>query len=218
MKNTRPIQSVPRSSLSAARSAFSLIELLTVVGIIAVLAALVAAGIGPVRRMADESRCATNLRTLGQLAQMQSADNGGYVPQAMWDSTNTNAKPNLRDYGLTNEGLVCPAVLVGRSYGINIKLIAGSNNEGQWGAGDIQYWKRGRYPYSELDPVKAMLFTETTQYYSGDTLSALQFRHNGYVNAVFADGHVERFSMADLTRDEEDKEGKRFWTKGITSY
>lgn len=199
------------------RSAFTLIELLTVIAVVTVLCMVLFSSLSLVRGRADDTRCATNLRSLGQISQTQATENGGWVPQAMWDlKNNAAARPNLLDHGLTDEGVRCPAVESGRSYGINIKLIAGGT-EGQWGENDVQYWKRGRYQLSQLDAVKAMAFTETTLYTSEDSLSKLAFRHQGFANVVYLDGHVDKVSFADLTQKEDDPDGKLFWTRGITT-
>lgn len=206
-----------RCHIPLTRSAFTLIELLTVIAVVVVLCTVLFGSLGVVRGKADNARCVTNLRSLGQLAQTQAAVNGGWVPQAMWDlANNAAARPNLRDHGLTDEGAHCPVVVSGRSYGINIKLIAGGS-DGQWGKNDIQYWQRGRYQLSELDPVKAMAFTEATLYTSEDSLGKLAFRHQGFANVAYLDGHVDRVSREQLTQDEDDPGGKLFWTQGITT-
>ena len=62
------------------RAAFSLVELLLVIGIIAVLLALLLPVIGRVRRYAQATTCATNLRQLGQAMVLYAQQNHGHLP------------------------------------------------------------------------------------------------------------------------------------------
>ncbi len=61
--------------------AFTLVELLTVVGIIAVLIAVLLPMLSVVQRAAMQTRCASNLRQIGQAIVLYSADNAEWVPR-----------------------------------------------------------------------------------------------------------------------------------------
>ncbi len=78
--------------------AFTLIELLVVVVIISILAALALGAISSVRRKADATQSAHNLRTLAQANAAYLAENGRYAPAAnnrntrRWHGARTSAK------------------------------------------------------------------------------------------------------------------------------
>jgi len=61
---------------------FTLVELLVVIGIIAVLIALLLPAISRARQSSQNLKCASNLRTLGQLLVMHANDHKGYLPLA----------------------------------------------------------------------------------------------------------------------------------------
>ncbi|MBC2595322.1 type II secretion system protein [Ruficoccus amylovorans] len=192
----------PRLHTPLTRRAFSLIELLVVVAILGLLSGILFSVLTHVRTMSAETQCASNLRELSRMASLQSMENGGWVPQARWYDDLRAARPNLRDYGLTEELIQCPATELPLSYGININLVAGSSSGAQWGAGDVQFWQRGRYKIAELDPVHTLLFADTfgttTGYYVVNDLHA-DYRHSGKMQASFIDGHVEKLTAEDLT-------------------
>ena len=137
----------PRSSTPfRGRCGFTLIELLAVIAVVALLAGLLFSALTHVRAMAQQTHCANNLRELARLANLQATENGGWVPQAMFFSTRSAARPNLRDYGMTDELMQCPSAEFSDSYGINNKLVQGSDIKNKtWGANDVQYWQHGRY-------------------------------------------------------------------------
>jgi prepilin-type N-terminal cleavage/methylation domain-containing protein len=67
------------------RSAFSLIELLVVIAVIAVLAGLLIGAIGKARDKAEESRCVSNLRSIGTAALLHANSNNMRLPKP-WSS------------------------------------------------------------------------------------------------------------------------------------
>ena len=62
------------------RRAFTLVELIVVVAVICILAALILAGVQSVRRQADTTHSASNIRTLAQANIAYLAENGRYCP------------------------------------------------------------------------------------------------------------------------------------------
>ena len=63
------------------KKAFTLVELLVVIGIIAVLIAILLPALTAAKAQANRLKCASNLRTLGQVAFQYAYDNKGWIPR-----------------------------------------------------------------------------------------------------------------------------------------
>ena len=184
-------------SRSNEKSAFTLIELLVVIAIVGVLFALFLGSVSGIRNSANLVKCTSNLRQIHQLSLAWSQDNGGWVPQATWYSTNNPAylnAPTLAAYGLKKELCLCPAArqLTNLAYGINSALVTANP---QWGPNDDYYWRHGKYNMSQLRS-SVILFSDSSLYISASTYAA--YRHQGKANLVFADGHVETRATNDM--------------------
>lgn len=64
----------------ARRTAFTLVELLVVIGIIALLVSVLLPALGAARRQANATRCATQLREIGNAIQLYATENKGFLP------------------------------------------------------------------------------------------------------------------------------------------
>jgi prepilin-type N-terminal cleavage/methylation domain-containing protein/prepilin-type processing-associated H-X9-DG protein len=71
----------PQNPRTNSPSAFTLVELLVVIAIIALLIAILLPALGAARAQANRLKCASNLRTLGQVAFQYAYDNKGWIPR-----------------------------------------------------------------------------------------------------------------------------------------
>jgi len=63
------------------KNAFTLVELLVVIAIIAILIAMLLPALAAAKSQANRLKCASNLRTLGQVAFQYAHDNKGWIPR-----------------------------------------------------------------------------------------------------------------------------------------
>ena len=75
------------------RRGFTIIELLVVVGIIALLLALLLPALSRARSASMRTKCASNMRQLGQAMQLYANDNRGFIPR-----DNSPWRPDRRPY------------------------------------------------------------------------------------------------------------------------
>ena len=75
------------------RGGFTMVELLVVIGIIAVLMGVLAPVLGRVRESSNRTKCAANLRGIGQLLVAYSSANKGNYPRTFYDAARASATP-----------------------------------------------------------------------------------------------------------------------------
>jgi prepilin-type N-terminal cleavage/methylation domain-containing protein/prepilin-type processing-associated H-X9-DG protein len=99
-----------------AHRAFTLIELLTVIAIIGILAAILIPTVGAVRNQATTTRCASNLRQIGQAALIYVPENKGYLPLNVtvsgkawsWAGELKSYVASIAKTGTENQMFFCP--------------------------------------------------------------------------------------------------------------
>lgn len=179
-------------------SGFTLIELLAVVLIIAILVAITIPAYFRVMESAKQAECASNLRAIGTGIASYIADNDGTIPAGYSSSTgvwttalipympwsiNYNSRFDVSRYCPTtsNNGLGIykrNASTWGTDYGVNQVILVSSNK----------------------NPIKASTVRSNVfTVFDGNQIvgwpsNGIYYRHQGKVNVLFLDGHVESFT------------------------
>ncbi|MBK1859713.1 prepilin-type N-terminal cleavage/methylation domain-containing protein [Cerasicoccus arenae] len=189
------------------RRGFTLVELLAVIAIVGILAAILIPIVGAVRKSANNTQCLSNLRQHGSAVRLYANDHNNKLPTLnfnyvsdLWPylvNSKTEAPtfsgPSFPD-GLRGTCFECPLMdndvdaASERSYGVNSFI-------------RLYYLKGGEdnqnYSDSSLlliqQPENTVIFADThsRSNLSNDRWEQISQRHDGHVNVVFVDGHVD---------------------------
>jgi prepilin-type N-terminal cleavage/methylation domain-containing protein/prepilin-type processing-associated H-X9-DG protein len=205
--------------VGVSRRAFTLIELLTVIAIIGILAAIIIPTVGAVRATAQASRCASNLRQLSTAFIVYTNDNKGYFPPGDgWDRA-INPYVGNTAFDVYNPFFTCAADARDQSIRPRSYMVS-AMSAGTAGLGVFSRNSTGpSRPYSSLTaPPRTIVITEL---FTGGAVANVQFEspfswvdgwlggtgplldgkpyHSTGQNYGFADGHVERLKVSEVT-------------------
>ena len=173
------------------RAGFSLIELLLVIVIIAMLAAMISPATAAIRKRADTTACANNLRQIGVAVQLYVNDNENRYPKIETDPLKDAVYEDqegvggmletLGKYGLTEDTLKCPADMQREqpahgTYGLSYEWRPMVDGESRTAPSMV-----GRGGAMTVNPSR---LRQVTDFFPV---------HSGRRNLLFADGHVRSF-------------------------
>jgi prepilin-type N-terminal cleavage/methylation domain-containing protein/prepilin-type processing-associated H-X9-DG protein len=219
-------------SYQRTRRAFTLIELLVVIAVISILSSILIPVLSNVRESSLAIECANDLRQMQIANMAYAQDhNGLYVPVEdlredgdLADTPDTGGKwfankvfysyltPETLNRGSWPDEFFCPTsesagnTSITRSYGYNVTGLNSSDYE-------LRQFRQNRINYPskviafsdaldwKIQDIGADLYTNSSS--PTEKLSfGVAYRHNGQLNAVFWDGHVERLSREDLVGED----------------
>ncbi|WP_309400148.1 type II secretion system protein [Cerasicoccus maritimus] len=197
---------------------FTLTELLVVIAIIAILGVILIPVTSVIREKANATKCASNMRHVGQAIVIYQTDNNGLLPPNNANSGST-AKDTwtmvLRPYievndgkthgtgtDLMNDHLTCPS--------LESTLQPDSWWESNYAVGmafGIDGVPRNSF---NVDTARTVMLVENDKpsvrslRTTGGPWSYVGLNHNGYANVLFHDGHLEQWSESTIPKDYSD--------------
>ncbi|WOO43707.1 type II secretion system protein [Rubellicoccus peritrichatus] len=208
---------------------FTLVELLTTIAIVGVLTAILLPVIANVKEAAHNTKCASNLRQIGNASLNYIQENNSALPQLDYQYINVlfpYIYPEKAEdipkivggqpfpEGLINTVFYCPSmdttVVNSRSYAINNRIAELDFIETSNGETEANKWN---LPVTLIeDPSKTAFFSDTyTTSNMSQTMWSSQAKaldRHGHLNVVFLDGHVEAVQPDEPRVQDKDSE---FW-------
>jgi len=198
---------------------FTLIELLIVVGIIGLLGALLFPVAAQSVRKANIGKSTGNLRQLGALTAVYTADNNGRLP--VYDFTNPDYSWVMALYKLAY-GKDFPG-FIPQDTGINLKgtilyspLMQAPEGTPQRSYAINQYLRNGSTQDNRITvmqvaiPSKTLLFSDTKNSSAVGTPQSITYRNDGKSILCFVDGHLETRKESEIPALNS-TEGTTFW-------
>ena len=203
------------SKIGRNRNGFTLVEILVVVGIIALLAAISLAVFARVKNSARTTSCQSNLRQIGLAMQLYTADARGLYPAYSDVPPNCTWVDALLPYVKSGEIFNCPAAPdeiykpgcgVSESDGTELRDFNGSYVLNVPDAARTVSTNRVRFPDRFIVVFDGQ--SSSLQFASPNEGTGLiapesqpgNFRHDGRLNALFADGHVRKLAAEKVSK------------------